>query len=700
MAVGGGPVIEVADIGGNPRGATWAPDGTIVVAPTQTAGLMRVPDRGGAPVALTTLDKARDEYSHRWPDAVPGTRWVLFTVGTEDGTFDEGRIEAVSLETGSGAWCSPEPGSPATCPAIASSSSAAAWCTPSDSIGRLSPCAARPKCSWMRFATTGGTAAATWPCRPSGVLVYGPGQPISHEYYLSWVGRDGRFQRATDTPRRFRDLDRSPDGGRIAVVVGTSTESDLWAVDANGTLARLSIGLSPYRPTWTADGRGVTVGAKKDGKWRLLTIPADGSGEPVVAAREREPAASGRVVSRRPSSPLPGEQPLDGMGSPQSGGRRRRTPVGARKPFAASPFHESTAAISADGRWVAYESDELDGVVQIYVRSWPDGAHKVQASNGGGRLPAWGPGGELYYWQTGENMLRVMRTRETGGQLTFGTAEPVWQGDVAAAVAQRLLDHRAERALRHRSARDALPGPREDDSGFRARSEIADRGVRIERRPLTMPSRREALVTGAALVAGPFMRGPTSAAQAQGGPQASGATGWGSYGGDKASSKSSPLAQIGPDNFNRLKVAWQWRSTDHAVLDANPQLSTWVWEATPLMVDGVLYVSTSLSQVAAIEAATGKTRWIHDPGTWKGGTPSNNGFVHRGVRLLVRRERSTHPVRLRRRVSDSLERRDRQARLHVRPGRSHRPDAGPGTPGRPAPLRRSPRRRWSAVTSW
>jgi len=100
VAVGGGPVIEVADIGGNPRGATWCPDGSIVVAPTQTAGLLRVSDRGGAPVALTTLDKSRDEYSHRWPDAIPGTRWVLFTVGVEDGTFDEGRIEAVSLETG------------------------------------------------------------------------------------------------------------------------------------------------------------------------------------------------------------------------------------------------------------------------------------------------------------------------------------------------------------------------------------------------------------------------------------------------------------------------------------------------------------------------------------------------------------------------------------------------------------------------
>ena len=65
--------------------------------------------------------------------------------------------------------------------------------------------------------------------------------------------------------------------------------------------------------------------------------------------------------------------------------------------------------------------------------------HKVQASTGGGRLPAWGPNGELYYWQTGEDVLRVVRTRETNGQLTLGTAEPVWQGDVGPAVLRRLV---------------------------------------------------------------------------------------------------------------------------------------------------------------------------------------------------------------------------------------------------------------------
>jgi quinoprotein glucose dehydrogenase len=144
-----------------------------------------------------------------------------------------------------------------------------------------------------------------------------------------------------------------------------------------------------------------------------------------------------------------------------------------------------------------------------------------------------------------------------------------------------------------------------------------------------VPSRREVLIAVAALVAAPFLGGVTSTAQAA--KVRGTATEWLSYGSDKASSKYSPLDQIDGENFNRLQVAWTWRSADEEVAKANPHLKTWTWESTPLMVGGVLYVSTSLSQVAAIDAATGKTRWVYDPETWKNGMPSNNGFVHRGV---------------------------------------------------------------------
>ena len=138
-----------------------------------------------------------------------------------------------------------------------------------------------------------------------------------------------------------------------------------------------------------------------------------------------------------------------------------------------------------------------------------------------------------------------------------------------------------------------------------------------------------AVVTSGALLGRQLIPGAASSAAAQSAEAA--ATEWLSYGGDKASSKYSPIDQIGGDNFSRLQVAWTWRSAEEEITKANPDVKTWVWESTPLMVNGVLYVSTSLSQVAAIDASTGKTRWVYDPETWKNGTPSNNGFVHRGV---------------------------------------------------------------------
>src|SRR6266550_2247976 len=159
-------------------------------------------------------------------------------------------------------------------------------------------------------------------------------------------------------------------------------------------------------------------------------------------------------------------------------------------------------------------------------------------------------------------------------------------------------------------------------------------------------TRREVLKAGAALVAAPFLGGVTSivqAAQAAGtgvpvgrpaharaGKVRGAATEWLNYAGDKASSKYSLLTQISGGNFNRLRTAWTWRSAEEEVAKAN-HLKTWVWEATPLMVGGVLYISTSLSQVAAIDAATGKTIWVYDPKSYETGQPTNLGFVHRGV---------------------------------------------------------------------
>lgn len=109
---------------------------------------------------------------------------------------------------------------------------------------------------------------------------------------------------------------------------------------------------------------------------------------------------------------------------------------------------------------------------------------------------------------------------------------------------------------------------------------------------------------------------------------------WPAYAGTYAAARYSPLAQINRDNAKDLHIAWRWRSPDMAIKDADPKVGPSVAnELTPLMVGGVLYTSTSLSQVAAIDAATGATKWVFDPRIYENGLglPANLGWLHRGV---------------------------------------------------------------------
>ena len=93
---------------------------------------------------------------------------------------------------------------------------------------------------------------------------------------------------------------------------------------------------------------------------------------------------------------------------------------------------------------------------------------------------------------------------------------------------------------------------------------------------------------------------------------------WRTYGGDLGSTKYSPLDQIDETNFDDLEIAWRWQSVDgrldlDALRETQPAIGIRNLKATPLMVDGVLYLSTPLYQAAAIDAATGETLWVHDP---------------------------------------------------------------------------------------
>src|SRR5262249_48881718 len=75
-------------------------DGNIVIPRSPIDGLVLVPSGGGEPKPLTTLDLEKGERTHRWPQVLPGSRAVLFTVHTSLRRYDEANIEVLSLRTG------------------------------------------------------------------------------------------------------------------------------------------------------------------------------------------------------------------------------------------------------------------------------------------------------------------------------------------------------------------------------------------------------------------------------------------------------------------------------------------------------------------------------------------------------------------------------------------------------------------------
>ncbi|MCY3964631.1 MAG: PQQ-binding-like beta-propeller repeat protein [Acidobacteria bacterium] len=136
-------------------------------------------------------------------------------------------------------------------------------------------------------------------------------------------------------------------------------------------------------------------------------------------------------------------------------------------------------------------------------------------------------------------------------------------------------------------------------------------------------------------------------------PGQTGASGdWPAFGGDPGNTKYSTLDQIDRDNFQDVEIAWRWR-----LIAADTKVPSSVrrgqFKTIPIEVGGRVFVATSLSQVAAIDAGTGDTLWTYDPESWRAGRPANEGFQHRGVAYWTdgERERVLLPTHHRRLVS-------------------------------------------------
>ena len=90
-------------------------------------------------------------------------------------------------------------------------------------------------------------------------------------------------------------------------------------------------------------------------------------------------------------------------------------------PLLASPFNESNPAVSPNGAWIAYRSDESGAQRGVYVDRFPDLGDRVQVSTGGGTPPLWSPDGTELYYRAARAMIAV--PVETGASFTAGRPE-------------------------------------------------------------------------------------------------------------------------------------------------------------------------------------------------------------------------------------------------------------------------------------
>jgi quinoprotein glucose dehydrogenase len=107
---------------------------------------------------------------------------------------------------------------------------------------------------------------------------------------------------------------------------------------------------------------------------------------------------------------------------------------------------------------------------------------------------------------------------------------------------------------------------------------------------------------------------------------------WPVYGSDGGATKYSVAAKITRENVNQLAPAWEWATGETPMRDKGVRPGQ--FQATPIVINDTMYLSTSYNRVVALDANTGKLIWSFDPQAYDAGQPPNGtGFVHRGVAM-------------------------------------------------------------------
>ena len=227
-----------------------------------------------------------------------------------------------------------------------------------------------------------------------GSLVHAtPGRSV-----VALVDRTGRSDVLLAVPGIYRGVPRpSPDGRRLAMAFSDqlSSNSAIWIYDLDRrSISRLTFGKSrDFGPVWTSDGHRIVFSSGRGGGApNLYWTAADGSGVPERLTSSPNPQQASSCSKRQPILAFSQTGGTGGLWTLRLDAAQQAAPF-----LPKTGFKEFAAAISPDGRWLAYESNEA-GRDEIYVRPFPTGGGKWQVSTHGGTAPEWSSDGtELFY---------------------------------------------------------------------------------------------------------------------------------------------------------------------------------------------------------------------------------------------------------------------------------------------------------------
>jgi serine/threonine-protein kinase len=237
----------------------------------------------------------------------------------------------------------------------------------------------------------------------SGTLVFVPSQAseVKRSIVRLASGATGAGQTSPLLPGEsaYSDVRFSPDGKRVLIAWEQNHITDIWVNDvARDAPAKLTFGtVVKTIPRWAPNGQYVFFFTRSGHGDGIAAIRADGTGE-VTQLLDRRPAMDGYSISPDGKTIVYAERD-PGMGQDLwtfpidlTGAAPRRT--GEPQLFLRTPKSESNPAISPDGDWIAYVSNE-SGQNEVYVRTFPAARQAASGerlvSSGGGTRPEWSP---------------------------------------------------------------------------------------------------------------------------------------------------------------------------------------------------------------------------------------------------------------------------------------------------------------------